>query len=65
MKKQHTPNTSTDLAYNVAGIAFLILTIALGALFIKDSMETNKRLAETWEVLEERKEAREALNANH
>ena len=41
----------------------IIIIFAFGALFIKDSMETNARLAEAWEVLEERKEAREALNA--
>ena len=63
MKKQYPQKTSSDIAYNVAAVAFLILTVAFGALFIKDSMETNKRLADTWEVLEERKEAREALNA--
>lgn len=63
MQKQTTPNTSSDLAYNVAAVAFLILTVAFGVLFIKDSMENLKYREAAWEAMDKRIEAREALNA--
>ena len=63
MKKQTTQNTSSDLAYNVAGIAFLILTVAFGVIYIKDSMENLKYREAAWEAMDNRIEAREALNA--
>ena len=63
MQKQYTQNTSSDLAYNVAGIAFLILTVAFGVIYIKDSMENLKHREAAWEAMDKRIEAREALNA--
>ena len=64
MQKQYTQNTSSDLAYNVAGIAFLVLTVVFGVLFIKDSMENLKYREAAWEAMDKRIEAREALNSN-